>query len=92
MYTPPIPIVRILVIGVMGALILALLIRAIASWVHIDERYAFIRFLARITDPFILPIRRIIGQVWVIDLSFFVTWFLLMTLETLLLQALPPGW
>ncbi len=42
-----------------GAIIIAMLVRAIASWFRIDERYAFIRFLARLTDPFIVPIRRI---------------------------------
>ena len=92
MYTPPLPIVSDLVRVVIGVLILAMLIRAIASWFSIDERYAFIRLLARITDPFIVPIRRVIGQVWVLDLSFFVAWFLLIILESLLLQSLPPGW
>ncbi len=75
-----------------GALILALLIRAIASWFRIDERFAFIRFLARLTDPFITPIRRIVRSVGVIDLSFLIAWFLLITIQILLLQALPTGW
>ena len=59
---------------------------------RIDERYAFIRFLARITDPFIQPMRRVIGQVWILDLSFIVTLFVLLILRTVLLQALPMGW
>jgi YggT family protein len=92
MYTPPVPIVSDLVQVVIGVLILAMLIRAIASWFNLDERYAFIRVLARVTDPFIMPIRRVIGQVWVLDLSFFVAWFLLFILESLLRQSLPPGW
>ena len=75
-----------------GALILALLIRAIASWFRMDERYAFIRFLARLTDPFITPIRRVVRSVGVIDLSVLVAWFLLITIQILLLQALPAGW
>ncbi len=76
----------------MGAIIIAMFVRAIASWFRIDERYAFIRFLARFTDPFILPIRRIIRPVGVIDLAFFIAWFLVATMQTLLLQALPTGW
>ncbi len=75
-----------------GAIIIAMFVRAIASWFRIDERYAFIRFLARFTDPFILPIRRIIRPVGVIDLAFFIAWFLVATMQTLLLQALPTGW
>jgi YggT family protein len=75
-----------------GAIIIAMLVRAVASWFRIDERYAFIRFLARLTDPFIVPIRRIIRPVGVIDIAFFIGWFLVATIQTLLLQSLPNGW
>jgi YggT family protein len=76
----------------LGILIIAMLVRAFASWFRLDERFAIIRFLARITDPFIAPVRRIVRPVGVIDLSFIITIFLLITLQTLLLQALPRGW
>jgi YggT family protein len=92
LFIPPVPIVSFLVKYGIGVLILAMLVRAIASWFRLDERYAFIRFLARITDPFIAPVRRIVRPVGVIDLSFIVTWFLLVVLQQLLLQALPLGW
>jgi YggT family protein len=85
-------ILHIIVDYGIGFLILAMLVRVIASWFRIDERYAFIRFLARITDPFIVPIRRIVRPVGVLDLSFLVAWFLLNTIRVLLLQALPPSW
>lgn len=75
-----------------GAIILAMLVRAIASWFGVDERYAIIRFLARITDPFIDPIRRIVKPVGVFDLSFLIAWFLLSTIQALLFQALPLNW
>lgn len=92
LFMPAVPIVSILVKYGIGALILAMLVRAIASWFRLDERYAFIRVLARITDPFIAPVRRIVRPVGVIDLSFIVAWFLLVVLQQLLLQALPLGW
>ena len=92
LFSPPVPIVSFLVKYGIGVLILAMLVRAIASWFRLDERYAFIRFLARITDPFIAPVRRIVRPVGVIDLSFIVAWFLLVVLQQLLLQALPLGW
>jgi YggT family protein len=76
----------------MGLVLLALIIRAIASWVRLDERYAFIRFLAKFTDPFVAPFRRMIPPVGILDLSWIITFFLLITLQTLLLQALPVGW
>lgn len=73
-------------------IIFAMLIRAIASWFGMNERFAFIRFLARVTDPFILPFRRIIKPIGMLDLSYFVAWFMLLTLQILITQALPAGW
>lgn len=75
-----------------GILVLALFIRMIASWMRFDERYAFIRFLAKITDPFITPLRRVIPPIGVFDVAFIIAWFLLATLQILLVQALPMGW
>ena len=89
---PELNIAHILVTYGIGFIILAMLVRAIASWFRFDERYAIIRFLARITDPFIDPIRSIVRPVGVLDLSFLIAWFLLSTMEILLIQALPPGW
>jgi len=76
----------------MGILILALIIRMFASWFRIDERVAFIRFLARLTDPFITPIRRFVPRVGLLDVSFILTFVLLGILQVLLVQALPAGW
>lgn len=95
MFTPaplPIPIVSYLISLFIDMLILAMLVRAIASWMRFGEGNGFIRFLARLTDPFIEPARRVIGQIGVIDLSFFFAWFLLITLQHLILQSLPVGW
>jgi uncharacterized protein YggT (Ycf19 family) len=95
MFTPPpltVPVVHWIVDLGINALIIAIFIRVIASWINIDERVAFIRFLARITDPFIVPCRRIIGRVGVLDLSYLLATFLLFTLRILLLQSLPGGW
>jgi YggT family protein len=89
---PDLHIAHILVTYGIGFIILAMLVRAIASWFRFDERYAIIRFLARITDPFIEPIRRIVKPAGVLDLSFIIAWFLLSTMEILLIQALPPNW
>jgi YggT family protein len=75
-----------------GLLIIALLIRVFAMWFGIDERFAFIRFLARMTDPFVVPIRRIVRPVGVMDMSFLIAFFFLSVVEILLLQALPAGW
>ncbi len=92
LFTPPVPILSFLVTYGIGIIILSMLIRAFASWFRIDERFAFIRFLARITDPFISPVRRLIPPLGFIDLSFIITLFLLIILHQLLQQALPSGW
>lgn len=76
----------------MGALMLALFVRAIASWFRIDERYAFIRFLAKLTDPFITPLRRVVPPIGIFDVAFILAFFLLWVMQILLVQALPTGW
>jgi YggT family protein len=92
MFGLPIPIAHWVIQFGIGFIILAMLIRMIASWFRVDERFAFIRFLARITDPFITPIRRFVRPTWILDLSWLVAWFMLITIQILLLQALPAGW
>ena len=81
-----------LIVYGIGVLILALIIRMVASWARIDERYAFIRFLAKITDPFVSPLRRFVPPIGVLDISFILAFFFLITLQLLLAQALPFGW
>lgn len=88
----PFPLAHWLVTYGIGFILLAMFIRVIASWFRMDERFAIIRFLARITDPFLIPARRLMRPVGVIDLSWIVTWFMLQTVQLLLLQSLPPTW
>jgi YggT family protein len=92
MFGFPIPIVSWVIYYGISFIILAMFVRAVASWFRIDERYAIIRFLARITDPFIDPVRRIVPPMGMFDMSFFIAWFMLRTLQVLLLQGLPRGW
>jgi len=87
------PIIHALITYGIGFLILAMLVRAIASWFRIDERFAIIRFLAYITEPFIAPVRRVVrSSTMVFDMSYFIVFFLLSTLSILLVQALPAWW
>src|SRR5438876_12325916 len=92
MFGFPIPIVSLVIYYGISFIILAMFVRAIASWFRIDERYAIIRFLARITDPFIDPVRRIVPPMGFIDMAFIITWLLSGTMRILLLQGLPAGW
>ena len=92
MFGLPFPIAYWVIKYGIGFILLAMFVRAIASWFGLGDRFAFIRFLARITDPFISPLRRIVKPVGMFDLAFLLSFFLLITLQMLLLQALPPGW
>ena len=66
---------------------LAMLVRAILSWFPIDNR--FVDFVYAVTEPFILPIRRLFERMgWFqglpIDISFMVS-YLLITVVVMLL-------
>jgi len=87
-----IPIVNWIITYGIGFIIVAMFVRAIASWFGINERYAIIRFLAKVSDPFILPIRRILPPVGVIDISFFIAFFMLRVFMLLLQQSIPSSW
>ncbi len=73
-------------------LIVAILVRVFASWFGLDERFAFIRFLARITDPLLNPVRRLLPRVGMFDFSFIVVSLALISLRILFLQSLPDLW
>ena len=89
MFGFPLPIIHWLVEFGIGFILLAMIIRAVASWFRIDERFAIIRFLARITDPFIDPVRRIVPPMCILDMAFFIAFFMLRIMQILLIQGLP---
>ena len=50
MFGLPLPIIHWLIFYGISFILLAMIVRAVASWFRIDERFAIIRFLARITS------------------------------------------
>ena len=88
----PIPIVHLIVVYGIGIILFAIFARVIASWFRIDERFAIVRFLAYLTDPFLLPIRRFVPPVGFLDMSWIIATFMLQTVQILLLQSLPNTW
>ena len=88
----PVPVVHWLVTYSIDILLFAIFARVLASWFRMDERYAFIRFLAYLTDPFLQPIRRFIPPVGFLDMSWIIATFMLQTVQLLFLQSLPIGW
>ena len=50
-------------------LIAAIVVRALLSWFPLSPRNQFVQFVARITDPLIQPVRRVVPPLGMIDLS-----------------------
>ena len=82
-----------LVIGVAEAILfvleLAMLIRAILSWLPIRDDHPIVQFVAMLTEPIIAPIRALFARMnWFqnipIDISFLVAYLLLSAVSTVL--------
>ncbi len=75
-----------------GFILISMFIRGIALMFQMDERYAFIRFLAKYTDPFIQPFKSIIPPIGPLNFYWMIAFFFLAAVQILLLQSLPTGW
>ncbi len=63
---------------------IAIFVRGLFSWIDPTGRSAFGQILARITDPVIQPIRRVMPNTGMIDLSPFVAIIIIYILRQLL--------
>jgi YggT family protein len=70
-----------IVVYALQAYVLALLVYAIASWIP-DIRGRWLNYLARIIEPLLLPIRRIVPPIGGLDLAFLI---LLLILQLLII-------
>jgi YggT family protein len=70
------------------ALNLAILIRVIVSWLNVSPYNPLISFIYQITDPIILPLRRIIPPLGMIDITPIIAILLLSILQQILLSLL----
>lgn len=66
----------------------ALLGRALLSWFDPGQQWPVSRILADVTDPIIVPLRRVIPPFGMIDISFIVAILLIQVLMRLLTQAM----
>lgn len=67
---------------------LALLVRVAASWFRLSEWSRWIRWAFVITDPIVVPLRRVIPPLGMVDITPIVAWLLIGLLETVVLSAL----
>ena len=68
---------------------LLMLARAVTSWLPFDDDSPLIRFLFTVTEPVILPVRKLLERSETIssmpfDISFIVAYFILIVLQFLL--------
>ena len=65
-----------------------LLIRVLISWVNPDPFNPLVQFLYRSTEPVLEPIRRVLPFTGAIDFSPIIAFFLIVFLQTFLVQSL----
>ena len=75
--------VRVVVI-LCNVMAVAVVIRSLLSWFPVDPNNFLVVFLVTVTDPILLPLRRIIPRLDMIDLSPMVAILLLMFISWLL--------
>jgi YggT family protein len=75
----------VLIGGVLYALLslysLLILLRILFSWVTVSYSNRFMRFLVNVTDPLLVPLRRMIPPVGMFDISPIVAFFIIMLLQ-----------
>ena len=74
---------------VLSVLQFAMFVRALMSWIPAFNGSRLAEFLYEITEPFIMPVRRILEKTplanSMIDISFFITFVLLVTIQDLII-------
>lgn len=69
-------------------LMAAIFLRAILSWFQLDPRNPLITVLDQITEPILMPLRRIVPRLGMIDITPMVAIFLLLFLSQVVDQGL----
>ena len=88
----PIAIVGYVVYGLLGLYTLAIFVRIIVSWGTVGYGNRWMRFLIRITEPLMGPLRRYIRPVGMFDISPIIAFLILWVLQALVAATLLRGW
>jgi YggT family protein len=79
-------------------LIVFLLVRVILSFFPLPPANPIVRFFMNVTDPIIAPVAKRIPRMGVgmfdvsLTIAFIFTWWVILMLDGLIVNALPPGW
>ena len=77
---------HLLVTWTFGLLQLALIVRVVLTWVSVRPGTWYARWSFRLTEPLLRPLRRVIPQLGMVDITPIVAWFVLMLLRSWLLR------
>lgn len=88
----PVAIIGYLIFGFLGLYTLLIFIRIILSWGAMGHGNRWMRFLIRITEPLLAPLRRFVPHVGMFDISPIVAFIILWVLQTAVTGTLLRGW
>lgn len=88
----PIAIVGYLVFGLLGLYTLAIFVRIFLSYGGLGYGNRWMRFLIRITEPLMSPLRRNIRPIGMFDISPIIAFLILWVLQAIVAATLLKGW
>jgi YggT family protein len=84
-YGNPSVFIGFVLYGILSLLVLFIFIRFISSW-FVFHRNTFLGFVQRVTDPILLPFRRLIPPIGMFDISAMIVLLLIGFLQTIVLN------
>jgi YggT family protein len=88
----PVAILGYLLFGLLGLYTLLIFVRIIFSWGMMGYGNRWMRFLVRITEPLLAPLRRMVPMVGMFDVSPIVAFLVLWLLQAAVSSTLLRGW
>jgi len=79
-------IVGFVLYGLLSVLILFIFIRFISQW-FVFHRNTFLGFVARVTDPILIPVRRLIPPIGMFDISAMLVLLVISFLQSIVMRV-----
>jgi len=79
-------VIGFILYGLLSLLVLFIFIRFLASW-FVFHRNTFLGFVTRVTDPILLPVRKLIPPLGMFDISAMLVLLLISFLQSIVLRA-----
>jgi len=82
----PMVVIGFILYGLLSLLVLFIFIRFLASW-FVFTKNTFLGFVARVTDPILLPVRKVIPTLGMFDISAMLVLLLISFLQSIVLRV-----